>query len=54
VVAEGIETADQLDLLAAMGCRYAQGYHLSRPEPADQLIRRLSPGLTADFVESFG
>ena len=31
VVAEGVETEQQLDLLRKMHCSYAQGYHLSRP-----------------------
>jgi EAL domain-containing protein (putative c-di-GMP-specific phosphodiesterase class I) len=31
VVAEGVETQQQLDLLRKMHCSYAQGYHLSRP-----------------------
>jgi predicted signal transduction protein with EAL and GGDEF domain len=35
-VAEHIETADQLDLLRRLGCRYGQGYLLSRPLPADE------------------
>jgi diguanylate cyclase (GGDEF)-like protein/PAS domain S-box-containing protein len=34
VVAEGVETEDQLRLLRRMGARYAQGYHLGRPGPA--------------------
>jgi EAL domain-containing protein (putative c-di-GMP-specific phosphodiesterase class I) len=37
VVAEGVETENQLRLLSRMGARYAQGYHLGRPSPADQL-----------------
>ncbi|MDD4880547.1 MAG: EAL domain-containing protein [Gallionellaceae bacterium] len=36
VVAEGVETAGQLDLLRAMNCRYGQGYYFSRPVPAEQ------------------
>ncbi|WP_250007710.1 EAL domain-containing protein [Actinoplanes sp. M2I2] len=40
VVAEGVETDEQLDLLAAMNCRYAQGYRLGVPEPAADLIAR--------------
>lgn len=35
VVAEGVEDAATLALLADLGCPYAQGYHISRPlEPA--------------------
>jgi diguanylate cyclase (GGDEF)-like protein/PAS domain S-box-containing protein len=31
VIAEGVETADQLALLRTLGCQYAQGYYFSRP-----------------------
>ena len=34
VVADGVETAQQRDLLAATGCDYAQGYWFSRPVSA--------------------
>ena len=34
VVAEGIETTGQRDLLTAMGCRYGQGYLFAKPNPA--------------------
>jgi diguanylate cyclase (GGDEF)-like protein/PAS domain S-box-containing protein len=33
VVAEGIETAGQAELLQTLGCRSAQGYLFSRPQP---------------------
>jgi diguanylate cyclase (GGDEF)-like protein len=32
--AEGVETAEQLEILAAEGCTQVQGYHVSRPLPA--------------------
>jgi EAL domain-containing protein (putative c-di-GMP-specific phosphodiesterase class I) len=37
VIAEGVETAQQRDLLLAMGCDAFQGYHFGRPVPAEQL-----------------
>jgi EAL domain-containing protein (putative c-di-GMP-specific phosphodiesterase class I)/DNA-binding NarL/FixJ family response regulator len=33
IVAEGIETQDEVDALRALGVTYGQGYHLSRPQP---------------------
>jgi len=33
--AEGVETRDHADTLAALGCEVAQGYHFSRPLPPD-------------------
>ena len=34
VVAEGVETPAQLDLLRSLGCQQVQGYLLARPRPA--------------------
>jgi len=42
IVAEGVETVEQLDLLTELGCRYGQGYLLcrpSRPEVIEGLLR---------------
>ena len=41
VVAEGVETAGQLALLQRLGCDMIQGYHVSRPVPADEFARSL-------------
>ena len=30
-LAEGVETAEQVEMLKSVGCEYAQGYHYSRP-----------------------
>ena len=37
VVAEGVETADQLARLTELGCDLAQGYYISKPLPADEV-----------------
>lgn len=39
VVAEGVETKEILDRLTEMGCDAAQGYFMSKPLPAEDLIR---------------
>jgi diguanylate cyclase (GGDEF)-like protein len=37
VVAEGVEAQETTDRLLGFGCHSAQGYHFSRPLPADEL-----------------
>jgi EAL domain-containing protein (putative c-di-GMP-specific phosphodiesterase class I) len=34
VVAEGVETQAQMDVLGAQGCDLVQGFHIARPMPA--------------------
>ncbi len=37
VVAEGVESARDLEVLNQLGCDQAQGYHIARPMPANEL-----------------
>jgi len=41
-LAEGVETQAQLDLLKVMECDCAQGFHLARPLPADEMTALLA------------
>ena len=45
VIAEGVETEQQRDLLAAAGCDYAQGYLYSRPVPPEEFEKLLEKDL---------
>ncbi|HEY1834177.1 MAG TPA: EAL domain-containing protein [Solirubrobacteraceae bacterium] len=46
LVAEGVETPEQLTRLREIGCPFAQGYLLCRPMSAQQLDRWLAAGAT--------
>jgi diguanylate cyclase (GGDEF)-like protein len=50
VVAEGVETPAQLDFLKTAGCDEYQGYHYSRPLPADQFERLIRDARSHDFL----
>jgi len=44
VTAEGVETLEQLELLKSCGCDEVQGYFISRPVPADEIVHLLAEG----------
>ena len=41
MIAEGVETQEQLDILRGLGCEVYQGYLFSRPVPAPQATELL-------------
>lgn len=43
VIAEGVETLEQRDLLVQIGCDYGQGYLFSKPLPAGQFEANWKP-----------
>jgi len=43
VIAEGVETTEQRDLLMGMGCRYAQGFLYSPAQPFETWVERATP-----------
>jgi diguanylate cyclase (GGDEF)-like protein len=42
VVAEGVETAEQSQMLRALGCQIVQGYYYGRPAPFAETLLRLN------------
>lgn len=38
IVAEGVETKEQVERLISLGCDYLQGYYFSKPVPAEEFL----------------
>ncbi|WP_439529817.1 putative bifunctional diguanylate cyclase/phosphodiesterase [Pannonibacter sp.] len=45
VVAEGIETPEQMEFLTSIGCERLQGYYISRPGPAHEIAPVIADSL---------
>lgn len=52
VIAEGVERQEELDLIAQLGCRYVQGYLVSRPLDADSCLNWLLDHAVSPRVRS--
>jgi diguanylate cyclase (GGDEF)-like protein/PAS domain S-box-containing protein len=50
VIAEGVETQEELTFLQALQCDEAQGYYFSRPVVADQFAEMLKSGISKSVV----
>jgi EAL domain-containing protein (putative c-di-GMP-specific phosphodiesterase class I) len=54
VLAEGVETQDQLDFLREHGCEEIQGYIVSKPLPPDQFVpfvsKHIATGAGSRFI----
>jgi EAL domain-containing protein (putative c-di-GMP-specific phosphodiesterase class I) len=50
VIAEGVETLEEVAFLRAYRCEETQGYYFSRPVPAQQFAMLLKNGIPESFV----
>lgn len=53
VIAEGVETAEQLALLQAQQCDEVQGYYLGRPVNAEALRALLKTGISSTLLSRY-
>jgi len=51
VIAEGIETAEQLEFLASRGCHAGQGYYFGPPVSVHEVPRLFEPARTGHLRE---
>lgn len=52
-VSEGVETDQQIALLAQLGCDFVQGYYFAKPMPVAQLEKRLEAGYLFEKAEEY-
>ena len=49
-VAEGVETAEQVEALLALGCTLSQGYHYARPQSRPRTRALLAIDALGEFA----
>lgn len=54
LVAEGIETKEQIDFLKTLQCDIVQGYYFSRPLPVEEFEKWMQEFESMDFFEKYG
>ena len=50
IIAEGVETREQMEFLRASGCDIMQGYHVGHPLPHEEFIRFLQQGIAPESL----
>lgn len=51
ILVEGVETAEQEDLIMELGCQYVQGYFYSKPMPLKEFIEYISDESTIHYYD---
>ena len=44
-VVEGVETAEQVEILKSLGCDAIQGYYYSKPVPGPDFVKLVTEGI---------
>jgi EAL domain-containing protein (putative c-di-GMP-specific phosphodiesterase class I) len=52
VIAEGVETVEELEFLRAHHCEEAQGYYFSRPVPAEQFAKLMKERVSSPYFSA--
>lgn len=50
VIAEGVETKEQVEFLSNIGCQFAQGYYYYKPQSANTFESIVKEGMQMDYI----